>query len=86
MLQEAASPDGKGKKVGGEGEAAAAAGLRGVLEGVDADLGRGIQWFVRKKMRHTDLVKEKKEKKVVRRRCDEMDQILDAMLAEDPVG
>ena len=86
VLQEAASPEGKGKKVGGEGEAAAAGGLRGVLEGVDADLGRGIQWFVRKKMRHTDLIKEKKEKKVVRRRCDEMDRILDAMLAEDPVG
>ena len=87
VLQEAHA-GGKGEKTKnkGEGEEAATSGLRGVLEGVDADLGRGVQWFVRKKMRHTDLVKDKKEKKVVRKRCEEVDRILDAMLAEGPVG
>ena len=77
VLQEAGPGAGSKKDEG--------AGLRDILQGVDADLGRGIQWFVRKKMRHTDLIKDKKEKKAVRKRCDEVDRILDAMLAEDPV-
>ncbi|RYP32689.1 hypothetical protein DL767_005091 [Monosporascus sp. MG133] len=60
-------------------------GLRDVLAGVDRDLGRGIQYFVRKRMRHTDLLKDKKEKRLLQKRCDEVDGILDGMLAEDPV-
>ncbi|RYP92587.1 hypothetical protein DL770_001345 [Monosporascus sp. CRB-9-2] len=60
-------------------------GLRDVLAGVDRDLGRGIQYFVRKRMRHTDLLKDKKEKRLLQKRCDEVDGILNGMLAEDPV-
>ncbi|RYP65240.1 hypothetical protein DL771_008404 [Monosporascus sp. 5C6A] len=60
-------------------------GLRDVLAGVDRDLGRGIQYFVRRRMRHTDLLKDKKEKALLQKRCDEVDRILDGMLAEDPV-
>lgn len=60
--------------------------LKDVLVGVDRELGRGLQYFVRKKLRRSDLLgDDKKERKRLQKRCDEVDAVLDAMLAEDPV-
>ncbi|KAK7752110.1 suppressor of glycerol defect [Diatrype stigma] len=61
--------------------------LKNILTGVDQDLGRGLQYFVRKKLRRSELLGggDKKERKVLQKRCDLVDAILDAMLAEDPI-
>ncbi|KAL7619997.1 suppressor of glycerol defect [Parahypoxylon ruwenzoriense] len=51
-------------------------GLKEVFSGLDADDARGVQYFLKKNVRQTDLLKEKKEKNAVRKGCEAADQIL----------
>ncbi|KAI4864491.1 hypothetical protein F4820DRAFT_331380 [Hypoxylon rubiginosum] len=61
-------------------------GLKDVLGGLDADNARGVQYFLKKSVRQTDLLKDRKEKSALRKSCDAADQVLDALLAKETLG
>jgi len=49
---------------------------------VDLDVGRGVQYFLKRYVRGTELVADKKAKKLVKRRCDVVLELLDTTLVE----
>ncbi|XXH01149.1 g-strand binding protein [Hypoxylon texense] len=61
-------------------------GLKDVLGSLDADHARGVQYFLKKSVRQTDLLKDKKEKSALKKSCDAASQILDALLAKETLG
>ncbi|GAW17891.1 hypothetical protein ANO14919_073580 [Xylariales sp. No.14919] len=63
--------------------------LKEIFKGLDTDLdvGRGVQYFLRRHVRVTKLVdnRDKKTKKVVKKRCDEVLEFLESALVQgDP--
>ncbi|KAI1773710.1 hypothetical protein F4818DRAFT_99075 [Hypoxylon cercidicola] len=61
-------------------------GLKDVLSGIDTDHARGVQYFLKKSVRQTDLLKDKKEKSALKKSCEVADGILDALLAKETLG
>ncbi|KAI0157035.1 hypothetical protein GGR52DRAFT_564956 [Hypoxylon sp. FL1284] len=61
-------------------------GLKEVLGGLDADHARGVQYFLKKNVRRTDLLQDKKEKSALKKSYQAADQILDAILAKETLG
>ncbi|KAI0848687.1 hypothetical protein F5Y00DRAFT_237365 [Daldinia vernicosa] len=61
-------------------------GLKEVFSGLDAVHARGVQWFLRKKVRKTDLLKDKKEKAAIKKSCDAAEEILKALVTAGPLG
>lgn len=59
--------------------------LKEVLGSLDEDLVRGVQYFVKKHVRGTDLVRDKKDARKLKKSCDEALEILDGMQAIDTV-
>ncbi|KAI0550897.1 hypothetical protein F4679DRAFT_184303 [Xylaria curta] len=59
--------------------------LKDVVKGlnVDLDVGRGVQYFLERYVRASKLVDDKKAKKIVRKRCDEVLEVLRASLVLD---
>ncbi|KAI1204165.1 uncharacterized protein F4807DRAFT_448627 [Annulohypoxylon truncatum] len=51
-------------------------GLKDIFSGLDTDHARGVQYFLKNNVRQTDLLKNKKEKKVVKKNCEAADQVL----------
>ncbi|KAI1370278.1 hypothetical protein F4677DRAFT_438831 [Hypoxylon crocopeplum] len=58
-------------------------GLREVFSGLDADHARGVQYFLKKKVRQTDLLKNKKEKSAIKKSCEAADQVLASLLTTE---
>ncbi|KAI3339378.1 hypothetical protein F4824DRAFT_457053 [Ustulina deusta] len=60
--------------------------IKKIFAGLDTDLdvGRGVQYFLRRHVRTTQLVddKDKAAMKIVRRRCDEVLELLESMLVQ----
>ncbi|KAI0397508.1 hypothetical protein F5Y17DRAFT_346004 [Xylariaceae sp. FL0594] len=58
--------------------------LKEIFGGLAADLnvGRGVQYFLKRYVRSTELVAEKKAKKLVKKRCDAVLELLDTTLVE----
>ncbi|KAI2627495.1 hypothetical protein GGR54DRAFT_416036 [Hypoxylon sp. NC1633] len=54
--------------------------LKEVLGGLDASHARGLQYFLMKTVRQTDLLRDKKEKLAVQKRCDKAEHMLGASL------
>ncbi|KAI0190785.1 hypothetical protein EV127DRAFT_430070 [Xylaria flabelliformis] len=50
---------------------------------VDLDVGRGVQYFLERYVRGSKLVDDKKAKKIVRKRCDEVLEVLRSSLVQD---
>ncbi|KAI0198671.1 hypothetical protein F4808DRAFT_435390 [Astrocystis sublimbata] len=59
--------------------------LKDVFAGLEADMdvGRGVQYFLERHVRGSRLVDDKKAKKVVKKRCDEVLELLGASLLGD---
>lgn len=57
-------------------------GLKEVFGGLDADHARGVQYFLKKNVRQTDLLKDKKEKSAIKKKCEAADQVLKALLTK----
>ncbi|KAI0864657.1 hypothetical protein F4860DRAFT_375676 [Xylaria cubensis] len=59
--------------------------LKDVVKGlnVDLDVGRGVQYFLERYVRGSKLVDDKKAKKIVRTRCDEVLEVLRSSLVQD---
>ncbi|KAI1181040.1 hypothetical protein F4777DRAFT_528013 [Nemania sp. FL0916] len=61
--------------------------LRDIFKGLvgDTDVGRGVQYFLRRHVRGSKLVddKDKKAKTLVKKRCDEVLELLESTLAQD---
>ncbi|KAI5919690.1 hypothetical protein F4810DRAFT_714206 [Camillea tinctor] len=55
--------------------------LKDVFGGLDEHAGRGVQYFLKKRVRKTDLLKDKKEKKIVKKNCNAAVEILESVLA-----
>ncbi|OTA98575.1 hypothetical protein M426DRAFT_325874 [Hypoxylon sp. CI-4A] len=55
-------------------------GLKEVFSGLDTDHARAVQYFLKKHIRQTDLLKDKKEKSLVKKRCDAADEVLKNLL------
>ncbi|KAI1814149.1 hypothetical protein GGS20DRAFT_434578 [Poronia punctata] len=49
---------------------------------VDMDVGRGVQYFLKRYVRGTELIADKKAKKLVKKRCDMVLDLLDTTLVE----
>ncbi|KAI1656139.1 hypothetical protein F4813DRAFT_365528 [Daldinia decipiens] len=60
--------------------------LKEVFSGLDAVHARGVQWFLRKNVRKTDLLKDKKEKAAIKKSCDAAEEILKALVTAGPLG
>ncbi|KAI2622640.1 hypothetical protein GGS26DRAFT_567062 [Hypomontagnella submonticulosa] len=58
-------------------------GLKDVFNGLDADHARGVQYFLDKYVRQTDLLKDKKEKKAVKKSCEAAGQVLQSLVATE---
>ncbi|KAI2464499.1 hypothetical protein F4781DRAFT_412812 [Annulohypoxylon bovei var. microspora] len=54
--------------------------LKEIFSGLDKDHARGVQYFLKNKVRQTDLLTDKKEKGVVKKNCEAADQVLKALL------
>lgn len=61
-------------------------GLKEIFGGLDAEHARGLQYFLKKKVRHTDLLKGKKEKSAVKKSCEIADQVLKTLLTTESLG
>ncbi|KAI1406348.1 hypothetical protein F4819DRAFT_441323 [Hypoxylon fuscum] len=61
-------------------------GLREVLGVLDADQARGVQYFLKKTVRRTDLLKDKKETKALKKSCEAADQVLVSLLTKETLG
>ncbi|KAI1759998.1 hypothetical protein GGR53DRAFT_107896 [Hypoxylon sp. FL1150] len=61
-------------------------GLKDVLGSLDADHARGIQYFLKKNVRQTDLLKDKKEKSALKKSYEAATKILNAILAKETLG
>ncbi|KAI6088212.1 hypothetical protein F4821DRAFT_233988 [Hypoxylon rubiginosum] len=61
-------------------------GLKDALGSLDATHARGIQYFLKKNVRQTDLLKGKKEKSALKKRYEAANQILNAILAKETLG
>ncbi|KAH7029367.1 uncharacterized protein B0I36DRAFT_290991 [Microdochium trichocladiopsis] len=59
--------------------------LKEVLGSLDGDLVRSVQYFVKKHVRSTDLVRDKKERKKLKTSCDAALEVLDSMQTVDVV-
>ncbi|KAI1135415.1 hypothetical protein F5Y05DRAFT_394350 [Hypoxylon sp. FL0543] len=57
-------------------------GLKEMFGGLDADHARGVQYFLKKNVRQTDLLKDKKEKSAIKKKCEAADQVLKALLTQ----
>ncbi|KAI1411490.1 hypothetical protein F5Y13DRAFT_200791 [Hypoxylon sp. FL1857] len=57
-------------------------GLKEVFSGLDADHARGVQYFLKKNVRQTDLLKDRKEKSAIKKKCEAADQVLKALLTK----
>ncbi|KAI0381056.1 hypothetical protein F5Y04DRAFT_255627 [Hypomontagnella monticulosa] len=57
--------------------------LKDVFNGLDADHARGVQYFLNKYVRQTDLLKDKKEKKAVKKSCEAADQMLQTLVVTE---
>ncbi|KAI1632029.1 armadillo-type protein, partial [Biscogniauxia mediterranea] len=55
--------------------------LKDVFGGLDEHVGRGVQYFLKKHVRKTDLLKEKREKKTVKKNCNVAVEILESVQA-----
>ncbi|CAJ2508786.1 Uu.00g138120.m01.CDS01 [Anthostomella pinea] len=55
--------------------------LGGVFGGLDADVGRGVQYFLKKHVRKTNLLKDKKEQRALKKSCDAAMETLSSSLA-----
>ncbi|KAI1452972.1 hypothetical protein F4805DRAFT_445392 [Annulohypoxylon moriforme] len=55
-------------------------GMKDIFSGLDTDHARGVQYFLKNKVRQTDLLKDKKERKVVKKNCETADQVLKALV------
>ncbi|KAI0467240.1 hypothetical protein F4859DRAFT_494657 [Xylaria cf. heliscus] len=62
--------------------------LNDVFRGLDIDLdvGRSVQYFLRRYVHGSQLVDDKKGKRLVRKRCDEVLELLESTLARDNLG
>ncbi|KAI1087751.1 hypothetical protein F5B19DRAFT_474395 [Rostrohypoxylon terebratum] len=58
-------------------------GLKDIFNGLDTDHARGVQYFLRNKVRQTDLLADKKEKKAVKKKCETADQVLKALVTAE---
>ncbi|OTA95951.1 hypothetical protein M434DRAFT_393244 [Hypoxylon sp. CO27-5] len=57
-------------------------GLKDMFGGLDADHARGVQYFLKKNVRQTDLLKDKREKSAIKKKCEAADQVLKAFLTK----
>ncbi|OTA65896.1 hypothetical protein K449DRAFT_391860 [Hypoxylon sp. EC38] len=57
-------------------------GLKEMFGGLDADHARGVQYFLKKNVRQTDLLKDKREKSAIKKKCEAADQVLKAFLTK----
>ncbi|KAI1082662.1 armadillo-type protein [Whalleya microplaca] len=55
-------------------------GLKEVFSGLDPSDARGVQYFLKKNVRKTDLLGDKKEKKAIKNSCEAADEVLKRLL------
>ncbi|KAI1105390.1 hypothetical protein F4804DRAFT_304245 [Jackrogersella minutella] len=58
-------------------------GLKDIFGGLDADHARGVQYFLKKNVRQTDLLKGKNEKNAMKKSCEAADQVLKALIVTE---
>ncbi|KAI0881001.1 uncharacterized protein GGS22DRAFT_79060 [Annulohypoxylon maeteangense] len=58
-------------------------GMKEVFSGLDTDHARGVQYFLKNNVRRTDLLKDRKGKKVVKKNCEAANQVLKALVITD---
>ncbi|KAI8956549.1 hypothetical protein F5Y11DRAFT_342662 [Daldinia sp. FL1419] len=55
-------------------------GLKDIFGGLDADHARGLQYFLEKSVRKTDLLRDKKDRAAIRKSCDAVGEVLRSLV------